>query len=191
MPPTRDSEYKSRIAEAVQFFLKPPQAHTISWVATKFDIKYETLRRHISKLTSTMRKPYGGQNRVLTPAQDAAICQFIHDQLERSIPANRSTLLQAVADLRPGKEPPSRRWLQQFLKAHPEFHSIRTKALNTQRKQAQNQSNFEDFFMKYNAILTKYNIKPCNLWNFDETGYIIGCYQSTDVIVPVGIKQVS
>lgn len=33
--------------------------------------------------------------------------------------------------------------------------------------------------------------KPCNLWNFDETGYMIGCYRSTDVIVPVGVKQVS
>ena len=187
MPPKRDSEYKTRLADAVEFYNSHPNTYTINWVATKYKVSDETLRRHIQK---PIQLAYGGQNRILTPSQEAAICQFIHDQLARGMPADRSMILRAVTDLRPGKPPPSQRWLQRFLKAHPEFHTIRTRSLNTQRKQAQNRANFEAFFMEYNALLTQYQIEPRNLWNFDETGYMIRCYKSTEVIVPIEIKQV-
>jgi hypothetical protein len=100
-------------------------------------------------------------------------------------------ILRAVADLRPGKQLPSRRWLQRFLKDHPEFHTIHTKSLNTHRKQAQNKASFEAFFQKYINILERDQIKPRNLWNVDETGYMIGCYKGTEVIVPIEVKHVS
>ena len=83
-------------------------------------------------------------------------------------------VLRAVADLRPNCTIPSQRWLQRFLKAHPELHSVHTKTLNTHGKQAQKKEVFEEFFHTYNALITKHNIKPYHLWNVDETGYIIG-----------------
>jgi hypothetical protein len=160
-------------------------AYTVTWVAKKFHVHVRTLQKRLS----TTARPHGGQNRTLTTSQEQAVCQFIRDQLTRGVPANRAMILRAVADLRPNQPPPSQRWLQRFLKAHPEFHSIRTKSLNTQRKQAQNRTNLETFFQKYSALLDQHKIKPCNLWNVDETGYMIGCYKSTDVIVPKEIKQ--
>ncbi|PQM43470.1 hypothetical protein VC83_09597 [Pseudogymnoascus destructans] len=185
MPLNSDPSRADRLIEARQFYLKQPDTYTITWVARKFNVNRETLRRHIT----TPLFPRGGQNRVLSQEQDTAVCQFIYDQLKRGVPANRSMVLRAVADLRPDRTIPSQRWLQRFLKAHPEFHSIHTKTLNTHRKQAQKKEVFEEFFLTYNALITKHNIKPYNLWNVDETGYMIGCYKSTAVIVPIGVKQ--
>jgi hypothetical protein len=138
MPPQRhkrDPAYKSRLNDAIAYFYEHGDAHTIAWIATTYDVDDETLRRRIRQqptlpTCTTMPRPTKC-NRILTPLQEAAICQFIHDQLNRGVPANRAMILRAVADLRPGKSPPSQRWLQRFLKAHPEFHTIRTKSLNT------------------------------------------------------------
>ena len=186
MPSNKKSPGRAaRLSEARQFFLGQPDTYTITWVAYKFNVNRETLRRYIE----APPLPRGGQNRILSQEQDTAICQFIYDQLERGVPANQSMILHAVADLRPDRAIPSQWWLQCFLKAHPEFHSIHTKTLNTHRKQAQKKEVFEEFFLAYNALITKHNIKPYNLWNVDETGYMIGCYKSTAVIVPDTIKQ--
>ncbi len=185
--PSKHDSVKARLADALEFYNSHPDTYTISWIATKYNVPYESLRGHI---VQPIQAAHGGHNRIVTLSQETAICQFIHDQLDRGIPADRATILRAVSDLRPDKSPPSKRWLQRFLKAHPEFHAIRTKTLNTQRKQAQNKANFEAFFMEYQALLAQYRIKPHNLWNFDETGYMIGCYKSTEVIVPVEVKQI-
>ncbi|KFY31266.1 hypothetical protein V493_01258 [Pseudogymnoascus sp. VKM F-4281 (FW-2241)] len=181
----KDPGRAARLSDARLFFLDQPDTYTITWVARKFNVNRETLRRHIE----APPRSRGGQNRILSQEQDTAICQFIYDQLERGVPANQSMILRAVADLRPDRAIPSQRWLQRFLKAHPEFHSIHTKTLNTHRKQAQKKEVFEEFFFAYNALIAKHNIKPYNLWNVDETGYMIGCYKSTAVIVPTTVKQ--
>jgi hypothetical protein len=187
MPSSCSPEYTARLENAVDFYKSHSDAHTIAWVAQKYQVSYPTLRKRISKPTLPT---IIGHNRILSTTQETAICQFIRDQLTRGVPANRAMILRAVADLRPGLPLPSQRWLQRFLKAHPEFHSIRTKSLNTQRKQAQNKENFEAFFQKYSSLLLQHQIEPRNLWNVDETGYMIGCYKSTEVIVPKEVKQV-
>jgi hypothetical protein len=187
MPSNCTPEYIARLEKAVDFYKSHSDAYTIAWIATKHRVNSRTLQKRIS---TPILPPLGGQNRILSSAQEIAICQFIHDQLARGVPANRAMILRAVADLRPNQSLPSQRWLQRFLKAHPEFHSIRTKTLNTQRKQAQNKENFEAFFQKYSSLLIQHQIEPRNLWNVDETGYMIGCYKSTEVIVPKEVKQV-
>lgn len=93
----KDPGRAARLSDARLFFLDQPGTYTITWVARKFNVNRETLRRHIE----APPRSRGGQNRILSQEQDTTICQFIYDQLERGVPANQLMILRAVADLRP------------------------------------------------------------------------------------------
>jgi hypothetical protein len=59
---------------------------------------------------------------------------------------------------------------------------------------AQDEKEIEEWFFGkergYLATLEKYNIKPKNLYNFDETGFRVGCPRGVEVIVPLDVKEV-
>ena len=48
-----------------------------------------------------------------------------------------------------------------------------------------------DWFVAYREVLDKYQFQAKDIYNFDETGFWIGCTRGTEVIVPIEVKEVS
>lgn len=195
MPPQSNSEYFDRVEKAVDFWNINSNSYTLKYTAQKFKVAYETLRQRVKNPTRTTRQQAnGGQNKALSTYQTEAICNYIRDQASRGFGASKSMILAAATELRAkqNQPPPSTRWLQRFLKQHPEFHTIRTKPLNSQRKTAQNKEVFEAWFWSYRQEIERLGLEltPENIWNFDESGFQIGCLKATEVVVPVEILQV-
>jgi len=74
---------------------------------------------------------HGGNNIILTKAQEQAVYQFCHEQWEMGIAATPAIILAAISHLRKAEQldPPSRVWFQQWLKKNPSLHTIKTKPI--------------------------------------------------------------
>jgi hypothetical protein len=53
----------------------------------------------------------------------------------------------------------------------------RSKSLAIERKQTHEVEEIRAYFQKFEEARDKYEILPDNTWNFDETGWRIGCLQ--------------
>jgi hypothetical protein len=47
------------------------------------------------------------------------------------------------------------------------------------------------WFGKYREALKKHKITRGNVWNFDETGFRVGCPKREEIYVPSDVKEVS
>ena len=65
------------------------------------------------------------------------------------------------------------RWAQRFMTKHG-LKKIKRKPLELLPKEAHDPELIRGWFRRLEAIVTELDIKPQNLWNFDETGFRIG-----------------
>jgi hypothetical protein len=47
-----------------------------------------------------------------------------------------------------------------------------------------------DWFIAYKEVLDKYQFQAKDIYNFDETGFRVGCARGTKVIVLIDVKEV-
>jgi hypothetical protein len=47
------------------------------------------------------------------------------------------------------------------------------------------------WFVKYKEVVKKHEISRKDIWNFDETGFRIGCPTGEEIYVPLDVKEVS
>jgi hypothetical protein len=81
-------------------------------------------------------KPTGGHNRILSDIEVQAIGKYVRDMYITGLGATRPMVAAAIAHLRGlrGQDPPSTRWFQLFLKAHPTlFKAVKTKPIARNR----------------------------------------------------------
>jgi hypothetical protein len=79
--------------------------------------------------------------------------------------------------------PVSNSWLSRFCKRHPEILVKKTKPMEAAKIGAHSEKDVLEWFQKYDAFLQKYNITSSNLWNFEETGFLIGVLKSCKIVV--------
>jgi hypothetical protein len=123
-----DLPYKMRLDEAVKWSLEypgesfPTSAH-IHHVSEK-SIQSRVLCAH----RTTPRPGAGGQNRVLTAEQAAAIVQYCREAAEYAVGATRDIVMAAVAHLcaqeHPPKPLPSKSWWTKFLKNNKDLYAV-------------------------------------------------------------------
>jgi hypothetical protein len=88
-------------------------------------------------------------------------------------------------------DPVSRQWTYRFLKRHPEYHQRRTKPLSYERQAAQDKDSIDAHFQNFDTLRKKGSgALPENIWNFDETGFRIGCLQGQLVFTHTTCKAV-
>jgi hypothetical protein len=47
------------------------------------------------------------------------------------------------------------------------------------------------WFQRYREVLKKHDIQSKDIWNFDETGFRIGCPKGQEIYVLTEVKEVS
>jgi hypothetical protein len=186
MPP-QNLDPKDRLREALEFKKEHPE-ETDTTVARIFDRSQITRR----KVAPARRR--GGQNKLLQPYQVTAIQNYVREHVKSGFYPTKPMLFGAICHLLktevPPRPPPSKRWFQGFLKENVSLHVLKTKRISRKRVTAQDVEEVHTWFQKYERTIKEHNILPGNLWNFDETGFRVGCPKGEDVVVPIEVTEV-
>jgi hypothetical protein len=184
---TSSSHHKDRLRAAKQYLAENPTEKQVT-AARIFKLHPKALSNSIA------RKPpsrYGGQNKILTESQERAVHTFIRSYLQHNQKPTRPIVLSAITYLRAqeNKPRPSESWFTKWWKGQP-LHKITTKPLAKARIEAQDIQVVKDWFIAYRELLDKYQFQAKDIYNFDETGFRVGCARGTEVLVPTEVREV-
>jgi hypothetical protein len=187
--PNEATDLKTRIQQAKDWLQENPSERVVV-AARIFNLSRTTLSSSIKRENTTHN--IGGLNRILTLGQERSLNEFIRSYLNHNLQPTKGVLKAYIARLRAleKKPPPSESWFQKWWKTQP-LHKITTKPLAFDRINAQDICTVALWFEEYRAILRKHNIQPKDIWNFDETGFRIGCPKGEQIYVPLEVKQVN
>jgi hypothetical protein len=191
--PALSIEAKDRLLEAKLWLQENPE-ESITTASRIFKLPRTTLSSSIQRAIRQLQlaKRPGGQNRILTSSQERAIHQFIESYLNHGLLPTKGVLQAAISRLQQlkNKPPPSNSWFQKWWKTQP-LHKIRTKPIARDRITAQDKDEVVAWFTRYREVLEKHDIQRKDVWNFDETGFRIGCPKGQEIYVPYEVKEVS
>jgi hypothetical protein len=189
----KDLPYKARLDHAVEWSLANPK-ESFPTSARIHHVSEKSIQSRVLRARKGPGPGAGGQNRVLTAEQAAAIVQYCREAAEYSCGATRDMVMAAVSHLRaqehPPKPPPSNIWLTKFLKNTKNLHTIRQRLHERTRLESHDIDTLERWFVDLNELMDNKKIKKSQIWNFDESGLIIGNPTGESVIVPTEIKEV-
>jgi hypothetical protein len=105
--------------------------------------------------------------------------------------ANLYGILGAITHLRKLESlpPPSESWFKKWWKTQP-IHKIKTKPIARDRISAQDTKEVKEWFKKYREVVDKYHVQKQDIFNFDETGFRVGCPRGEEIYVPLDVKEV-
>ena len=193
-PLIKDLPYSARLDHAVTWSLANPN-ESFPTSARIHRVAAKSVRSRVVRARSSPGPGAGGQNRVLTAEQAAAIIQYCREAAEYSCGATRDMVMAAVSHLRaqehPPKPPPSDSWLTKFLKKNKGLHTIRQKLHERTRLESHDIDTVERWFVELRELMDEKKIKKASqIWNFDESGVMVGNPTGEQVIVPTDIKEV-
>ena len=120
----------------------------------------------------------------LTVAEEKVIIEYIFDLDARGFSPTKAEvedmanlLLTRRDALRVGKC-----WAARFIKRQPRLSTRFNRAYDYQRALQEDPDVMEACFQLARNMMTKYGIKDCDLYNFDETGFMMGIIKSQMVV---------
>jgi len=72
--------------------------------------------------------------------------------------------------------------IQRFMNRHPEVSARFANTINHEHALASDPWVFNYFFNSLSETQSRYQIKPHNLWNFDEKGFLLGVASKEQVL---------
>jgi len=183
----------ARINDAIEYFhanQADPDRIPLRQIALRFDISHSTLSRRLHNKTIS-RSLIGGQNRVFSKAQSDALFAYITDNAYIGSPCTYSMITEAIGIIKDAsfEDRPSNSFIRKYMKGLP-IKKIKWKPMDYKRRAAQDIDVIIDWFRGFAEIKEEYNIKPYNIYNFDECGFRIACPSTIDVYVPSEIEAV-
>lgn len=180
----QDIDIEERISWALEAYKENPD-QKIAELGREFEIPYQQLRGRIQgHQPRTSRIPV---NKRLTDGEEAAIIEYLN-RLDRLGAAATREMLRGAANYllkqREGSDfkPLGAHWIARFLKRHPDYQVRTQKAMEKDRKQAENRSNISLWYQELSEMIDYYGINREDVWNMDETGFMIG-YGRNELIV--------
>ncbi|KAF2180862.1 hypothetical protein K469DRAFT_692415 [Zopfia rhizophila CBS 207.26] len=83
-------------------------------------------------------------------------------------------------------KPIGERWVERFRKRYSErISSIYLRLIDKTRQVADNSAYFEHYFQHLGEIIEIYHIRPGNIYNFDEKGFLLGICPAMKRILPI------
>ncbi|CZT10225.1 uncharacterized protein RAG0_14759 [Rhynchosporium agropyri] len=162
------SEYNKAFRDAKLWCIAhPTESH--SKVARQFDIKANSLRKATSR--------------------EEAIRQYCYDQWEVDMGAThlmvKSAITHLLAAQTPPKPPPSKTWFRNWLKDHPELHSIKTKPMEAIRSEPHTEEVVIQWFQNLEREMERLQINDGKkVLNMDESGIRGALPYAESVVVP-------
>ncbi|KAF3406894.1 hypothetical protein DPV78_001412 [Talaromyces pinophilus] len=194
-------EYKKEeelIAKAIDAY-RHGEVQNISRLAREFGVSRHKLSRRLKGTPSRSTRP--PTNRLLSDDQEKAIIHWIQylDDMNASptalqIEASANYLLKK--DFAGSGKPrvASKNWIYGFMeRLPPRFVRVKQKPQERERTAAEHYGEIERWYIDLELAINDYKIRPQNLWNFDETGFIVGKGKDEKVVTayPKTSKRIS
>lgn len=197
MADTYHSEER-RVQAALEWYREHPGAK-ISDAVRAVPCDYQKLRRRINGISSKL----GNQNNAkLTDTEDSTVCQTVDRWDSLGIRANRSIVtgtMQTVLSKRPAPPttPPKKskynpkigsHLVKRWSERHPEYIQKKQKPLSALRNRITPEI-IQDHFKKLERAIREYGVALEDIYNFDETGFQIGCGGEQQVYTHISNKH--
>jgi hypothetical protein len=130
------------------------------------------------------RRDIAANSRKLTDLEERAIVQYVLDLDSRSFPPrlryveDMANKLLADCDA----SPVGKRWASNFIKRQPELKTRRFRRYDYKGAKCEDPEVIRGWFALVENTITKYGIDATDIYNFDETGFMMGVI-STGMVV--------
>lgn len=177
--------YETRIQQALQLYhdtiIEKP---SVRWLATKFGVGRTTLR---DRLNGAKPKHLAYQHlQVLTPEEEQELSIQIDQMWKWNFPCQRKQAISFANEIlaRRGQymnRQVGRKWITQFLRRHPELQIKIARPVNQKRGLLQ-LSQVKEWMETFTKIQEEYSIQPCDTYNMDEKGVMLGMLGNISVL---------
>jgi hypothetical protein len=162
--------------------------------ATKYHVLYSCLYARQHSRPSKVGRP--GPNKWLNPEQEAALWLYIRrcDEIGYSampfMVYNAATCILEESRVDPTIpiRPLGHDWVLRFLAANPDIEKCIQKPKDKKRIDVQKREQIEKIFQKIKKVRDEKGILPSDCWNFDETGFRIGC-GGKQIVLTLGARE--
>jgi hypothetical protein len=152
--------------------LEPGEEICYTKIAQKYGVDRSTLsRRHRGQTTSRTASAAERQN--LHPQQEQELLRYIERLTKQGLPPTRP-MIRRFASTIAGKEL-GVHWVDRYIKRHQvDLISRWATGIDRSRHQADSQLKYSLYFELLRSKISQYDIEPCNMYNMDEKGCMLG-----------------
>jgi len=185
-PPKRtDSDYEERIQKAIRA-IRVGEEVNVPAASEVFEVNRRTLYLRLGGTTLSRVEAHEVQQR-LTPAGENAIVKGCFGQDDIGFPPRLDMVKDMALHLekkRIGVQPPplGKNWVSQFLKRHPPLALKLSTQLERQRAYANDPDILRGYFVKLGGVIRQYGLRPVQIFNIDEKGFIMGVAAKAKVL---------
>lgn len=164
---------EARILLALQALQNNPKL-SIRRAAKNYEVKYSTLYDRKNGIQS--RCDSIPNSRRLSDLEEQIIVQFILDLDSRGFPSRLRFVEEMANSLLADRDasPVGKRWAHNFVKRQPELKTRLFRRYDYQRAKCEDPTIIRGWFRLVQNTIAKYGIRSDDIWNFDETGFMMG-----------------
>lgn len=120
----------------------------------------------------------------LTTLEEETVVEYVLDLDARLYPPRMSEVKDMADRLLKdrGEESVGRAWTSNFIKRQPELRTRFSRRYDYKRAQCENTNAINAWFHLVQNVVAKYGIEDADIYNFDETGFMMGIITNTMVV---------
>ncbi|KAJ3539787.1 hypothetical protein NM208_g5347 [Fusarium decemcellulare] len=175
------SNYEARMLLALQALQNNPKL-SLRRAADIYKVNRITLRRRQHGIQS--RRDTIQKSRRLSDLEEQILIHFILDLDSRGFPPRLRGVKEMADQLLADRDAPpvGTRWAHNFVRRHHELKTRFFRKYDYQRAKCEDLTVIRDWFRLVANIIAKYGIRSDDIWNFDETGFLMGMI-ATEMVV--------
>ncbi|RYC80880.1 hypothetical protein BFJ63_vAg16228 [Fusarium oxysporum f. sp. narcissi] len=176
-----NSSTEARILLALQALQNNPKL-SVRRAADTYEVPRNTLRRRQNGIQS--RRDTIQKSRRLSNLEEEIVVHFILDLDSRGFPPRHSFIEEMANSLLADRKAPpvGKRWAHNFVKRQPELKTHFFRKYDYQRAKCEDPTIIRNWFKLVQNTIAKYGIQSEDIWNFDETGFMMGVISSGMVV---------
>ncbi|RYC79608.1 hypothetical protein BFJ63_vAg17509 [Fusarium oxysporum f. sp. narcissi] len=175
------SNKEAQILLALQAYRADPKL-SLRRAAKVYDVNFSTLHARHNGISA--RCDWVPKSRKLSDLEEQVIVQYILDLDSRGFPSRHRDIEEMANRLLADRDasPVGKRWAINFIKRQPELKTRFQRKYDYQRAKCEDPIAIRNWFRLVQNTIAKYGIRSDDIWNFDETGFMMGVISSAIVI---------
>ena len=167
------TSYEARVILAIEA-VQNKKKTSIRAAAKIYNVADRTIRRRLAGRPA--RRDTTPNSRRLTQSEEEAIVRYVLELGARSFPPRLSSVEDMANQLLRVRDAPpvGKLWAHNFVKRQPELRTRYTRRYDYQRAKCEDPKVIGEWFTLVQNVKAKYGIVDDDIYNFDETRFMIG-----------------
>jgi hypothetical protein len=172
---------EANIINALEALKRDPKL-SVRRASKIFNVPHTTI--HYRQQGVPARRDIPSKSRKLTDLEEQTVVRYILDLDSRSFPPRKSgveDMANRLLELR-GGERVGVNWVTNFVRRHPEIQTRLTRRIDYQRIKCEDPDIYQAWFILVRRTIEEAGIQESDIYNFDETGFVMGMISSEMVV---------